>query len=381
MKIETKAVHAGHLNESTRDVTAAIHLSTTFEKAADGSLPGGHLYARPSNPNREALERALATIEDGAAALSFSSGSAATLGVLHALSPGDHVIAGTDVFYGTLILLKSLMSNWGLTSSQVNMQDLSAVEQAITPKTRLIWVETPSNPLLSVSDIAGIVAIARKFDLAFNLTTRGLLVACDNTVATSMNQRPLQLGADITMHSVTKYISGHSDVLGGALIFREAGPLFEKIHSIQREGGSVPSPFEAWLTLRGMQTFPYRMRAHSENAQKVAEFLNKHPKVEAVHYPGLPSHPGHQIAARQMTAFGGLLSIQVKGRQADAFKVCAAVKIFTHATSLGGTHSFIEHRKSVEGENGRSPENLLRLSVGLEHPDDLMEDLDQALKF
>ncbi len=382
MKIETKAVHAGHLKESSRDVTSAIHLSTTFEKAPDGSLPGGHLYARPSNPNRDALEHALATIEDGAAALAFSAGSAATLAVLHSLAPGDHVIAGSDVFYGTLTLLKNLMSNWGLTFSLVNMQDLSALEKAITGQTRLLWVETPSNPLLSVSDIGAIIAIAQKFNFQkFNLKTRNILVACDNTVATSMNQRPLQLGADITMHSVTKYISGHSDVLGGALIFREAGALFEKIQCIQREGGSVPSPFEAWLTLRGMQTFPYRMRAHSENAQRVAEFLSKHAKVEAVHYPGLPSHPGHKIAAKQMSAFGGLLSIQVKGGQADAFKVCAAVKVFTHATSLGGTHSFIEHRKSVEGVNSRSPENLLRLSVGLEHPDDLIEDLEQALKF
>jgi cystathionine gamma-synthase len=375
MKIETKAVHAGHLHESTRDVTPAIHLSTTFEKAPDGSLPGGHLYSRPSNPNRDALERALATIEDGAAALAFSAGSAATLAVLQSLAPGDHVLAGSDVFYGTLILLKSLMSNWGLTHSQVNMQDLGAIEKAITPQTRLIWVETPSNPLLGISDIAAIVSLAKK---------NNILVACDNTVATSMNQRPLQLGADITMHSVTKYISGHSDVLGGALIFKETGKetgaLLEKISAIQHEGGSVPSPFEAWLTLRGMQTFPYRMRAHSENAQRVAEFLSRHPKIEAVHYPGLPSHPGHKVAARQMSAFGGLLSMQVKGGQSQAFKVCGAVKIFTHATSLGGTHSFIEHRKSVEGVNSRTPENLLRLSVGLEHPDDLIEDLEQALR-
>ncbi len=206
MKIETKAVHGGHLNESSRDITPAIHLSTTFEKAADGSLPGGHLYSRPSNPNRDALEHALATMEDGAAALAFSAGSAATLAVLQSLAPGDHVIAGSDVFYGTLTLLKNLMSNWGLTFSLVNMQDLSALEQAITPQTRLIWVETPSNPLLSVSDIAAIVATAKRHGK--------ILVACDNTVATSMNQRPLQLGADITMHSVTKYLSGHSDVSG-----------------------------------------------------------------------------------------------------------------------------------------------------------------------
>jgi len=235
MKIETKAVHAGHVAESSRDVTPGIHLSTTFEKAADGSLPGGHLYSRPSNPNRAALEHALATMEDGAAALAFSAGSAATLAVFHSLSPGDHVIAGADVFYGTLTLLKNLMANWGLTYSLANMQDLSAVEKAITPQTRLIWVETPSNPLLGISDIAAIVSLAKKHNI---------LVACDNTVATSMHQRPLQLGADITMHSVTKYISGHSDVLGGALVFKDSGALLEKISAIQREGGSVPSPLK-----------------------------------------------------------------------------------------------------------------------------------------
>ncbi len=372
MKIETRAVHAGRKPEGgTRDVTPAIHLSTTFQKAGDGSLPGGFLYSRTDNPNRAALEEALASLEEGAAALAFSSGNAATLALLHALAPGDHVIIGVDVFYGTAILLKNLLANWGLKYSVVNMQDLRAVERAVTAATRLIWVETPSNPLLNVTDIGATAAIARK---------AGALLACDNTWATPLLQLPLKLGADVVMHSVTKYLSGHSDVLSGALIFKEPGPLFEKIRGIQRDGGSVPSPFECWLTLRGLQTFPYRVRAQSASAQKIAEFLTGQPKIEAVHYPGLPSHQGHRTAASQMSGFGGMLSIQVKGGQEEAFRLAAAVRLFTHATSLGGPHSLIEHRASVEGSATRSPLNLLRLSIGLEHPDDLIDDLEQALK-
>jgi cystathionine gamma-synthase len=372
MKIETRAVHAGRQPErGTRDVVPAIHQSTTFQKAADGSLPGGYLYGRPNNPNREALENALASLEEGAAALAFSSGSAATLALMHSLAPGDHVIAPDDAYYGTAILLNTHLRDWGLKATQVDMRDLKAVERAVTPATRLIWAETPSNPMLHVTDIRAVAAIAKR---------AGVLLAFDNTWATPLLQQPLNLGADVVMHSVTKYLSGHSDVLSGALVFREAGPLFERARTMQREGGSVPSPFECWLTLRGLQTFPYRVRAHSENAQHVAEFLSRQPKIEAVHYPGLSSHQGHKIAAAQMSSFGGMLSIQVKGGQAEAFKVCAAVKIFTHATSLGGPHSLIEHRASVEGPTTKSPANLLRLSIGLEHPDDLIEDLEQALK-
>ena len=371
MKIETLAVHAGQNPErGTRDVTPAIHLATTFQKADDGTLPGGYLYSRPNNPNREALESALALLEGGAAALSFSSGSAATFAVLQSLSPGDHVIVGEDVFYGTLVLLKTIMANWGVTFTQVRMQDLAKVERAITPKTRLFWVETPSNPMLAITDLRAVIALAQK---------AGAIVACDNTVGTPMLQRPLELGADISMHSVTKFLSGHSDVLTGALVFRESGPLFERIRHIQQQSGGVPSPFECWLTLRGLQSFPYRMRGICASAQRVAEFLSTHPKIEAVHYPGLPKHPGHGIAAAQMSGgFGGLMSMQVMGGRAEAFKALAAVKIFTHATSLGGTHSLIEHRASVEGPDTRSPANLLRLSIGLEHPDDLIEDLEQA---
>jgi cystathionine gamma-synthase len=382
MKIETRAVHAGRRIESgTRDVTPAIHLSTTYQKADDGSLPGGFLYSRTDNPNRAALEEVLASLEEGSAALAFSSGNAATLALLHALAPGDHVIAGEDVFYGTASLIKSLLGPWGLTHTLVDMQNLAAVESAITPATKLIWVETPSNPLLHVTDIRGICAIAKK---------AGALVACDNTWATPLLQLPLRLGADVVMHSVTKYLSGHTDVLSGALVFRtngaktdgeqHAGTLFEKVRVIQREGGSVPSPFECWLVLRGLQTFPYRVRAQSAGAQRIAEFLHQQPKIEAVHYPGLSSHSGHKVATAQMSSFGGMLSIQVKGGQVEAFKLAAAVKLFTHATSLGGPHSLIEHRASVEGAATRSPVNLLRLSIGLEHPDDLIDDLEQALK-
>jgi cystathionine gamma-synthase len=374
MKIETRAIHAGRKPESgARDVTPAIHLSTTFHKAEDGSLPGGFLYSRTDNPNRAALEEALASLEEGEAALAFSSGNAATLALLHALAPGDHIIAGEDVFYGTAILIHTLAS-WGLKHSFVNMQDLSAVERAVTPATRLIWVETPSNPLLHVTDIAAIAAIAQKANA---------LLACDNTWATPLLQRPLQgLGADVVMHSVTKYLSGHSDVLSGALVFKHTGTLFEKVRSIQRDGGAVPSPFECWLSLRGLQTFPYRVRAQSQSAHQIAEFLDQQPKskIEAVHYPGLRSHPGHKIAAAQMSGFGGMMSIQVKGGQAEAFKLVSGLKLFSHATSLGSTHSLIEHRASVEGANTRSPANLLRLSIGLEHPDDLIEDLEQALE-
>ncbi len=372
MKIETRAVHAGRKIESgTRDVTPAIHLSTTYQKADDGSLPGGFLYSRTDNPNRAALEEVLASLEEGAAALAFSSGNAATLALFHALAPGDHVIAGEDVFYGTASLLKSLLGPWGLTHTLVNMQDPAAVERAITPATKLIWVETPSNPLLHVIDIRSICAIARK---------AGALVACDNTWATPLLQLPLKLGADVVMHSVTKYLSGHSDVLSGALVFKTNGGKTNGVRVIQREGGSVPSPFECWLVLRGLQTFPYRVRAQSAGAQRIAEYLSQQPKIEAVHYPGLASHSGHKIAAAQMSSFGGMLSIQVKGGQVEAFKLAAAVKLFTHATSLGGPHSLIEHRASVEGAATRSPVNLLRLSIGLEHPDDLIDDLEQALK-
>lgn len=372
MKIETLAVHAGHgIEPGTRDVTPAIHLSTTFERAEDGSFPGGYTYSRESNPNRAALEKCLALLEEGAAAIAFSSGNAATMAVFQGLAAGDHVIAGQDVFYGTALLLNNHLGPWGLKSSYVDMRDPLKIEQALTPATKVIWVETPSNPLLNITDLRAVAAIARKSNA---------LVACDNTWATPALQSPLQLGADVVMHSVTKYLSGHSDVLGGALIFKERNAFYEKVRFIQHAGGAAPSPFECWLAMRGIQTFPYRVRAQSETAQRVAEFVSGQRAIEAVHYPGLPSHPGHKIAAGQMSGFGGMLSIQVKGGKAEAFKLAAGVKLFTRATSLGGAHSLIEHRASVEGATTRSPANLLRISIGLEHKDDLIADLEQAIK-
>ena len=372
MKIETRAVHAGHKAEpGTRDVAPAIHLSTNFKKAEDGSLPGGFLYSRTNNPNRAALEEALASLEEGAAAVAFSSGNAATAALFQALAPEDQVIAGADVFYGTGVLLNSVFKTWKLATTFVDMREVAAIERAITPATRIIWVETPSNPLLNITDIRAVVALARK---------HRLLVACDNTWATPLLQHPLALGVDIVMHSVTKYLSGHSDVLSGALIFREQNALYEQVRAIQNAGGAVPSPFECWLTLRGLQTFPYRVRAQSESAQRIAEFLAAQRQIESVHYPGLKSHPGHKIAAGQMSSFGGMLSVQVKGGKAEAMKLVAGVKLFTHATSLGGAHSLIEHRASVEGPDTKTPANLLRLSIGLEHADDLIEDLKGAIE-
>lgn len=374
MKIETKAVHAGHQPEpGSRDVSPAIHLSTNFEKADDGSLPGGYLYSRSGNPNRGALEEALTSLEEGAATIAFSSGNAASAAILQSLAPGDHVVLGEDVFYGTAALLNDVLKSWGLKATFVNMTDLSAVKRAITPATRVLWIETPSNPLLNITDIRAVAGIAKE-------ANANSIVVCDNTWATPLLQLPLQLGADIVMHSVTKYLSGHGDVVSGALVFKEHSEFYQKVRQFQNTGGAVPSPFECWLTVRGLQTFPYRVRAQSHTAQRIADFLNGQPAIETVHYPGLASHPGHKVAAAQMSGFGGMLSVQVKGGKDEALKLASSLKIFTHATSLGGTHSLIEQRSSVEGPATKTPANLLRISIGLEHGDDLIEDLEQALK-
>jgi len=371
MRLETLAVHAGHaIDPATGAVTAPIHLSTTFERGADGSYPRGYIYTRTANPNRSALEKCLAALEGGAAAAAFSSGSAATMTLLQALAPGDHVIAPVDVYHGTARLLREVFAPWGLETSFVDMTDPGQIEQAVRTTTRLIWVETPSNPLLKIADIARVSDIAH---------AAKALCACDNTWATPVLQRPFELGADLIVHATTKYLGGHGDVLGGGLIAKRDDGFFQRIRNIQTSGGAVPSPFECWLVLRGVPTLPYRMPGHSENALRVATFLSQHPTVEAVHYPGLKEHPGHEIASRQMKQPGGMLSFQVKGGRKRAFEVAAKVKVFTRATSLGGAESLIEHRASVEGPETRTPDNLLRLSIGLEHADDLIEDLAQAL--
>ena len=371
MKIETQAVHAGRdVDPTTGAVTPPIHLSTTFEREADGSYPRGYIYSRTGNPNRNALEKCLAALERGAAAAAFSSGSAATTAVFQALRPGDQVIAPTDVYHGTARILRETFAPWGLETTFVDMGDPARVQQAVRDVTKLIWVETPSNPLLKIADIARISEIAHDV---------GALCACDNTWATPVLQRPFEFGADLVIHATTKYFCGHSDVLGGAVIAKTQDEYFQRIRNIQTGGGAVPSPFDCWLVLRGISSLPYRMRAHSETALTVAAFLSLHSGVEAVHYPGLTGHSGYDVAVRQMTLPGGMLSFQVKGGRERAFDVTAKVKLFTRATSLGGAESLIEHRASIEGPESKTPENLLRLSIGLEHADDLIEDLSQAL--
>jgi cystathionine gamma-synthase len=316
------------------------------------------------------LEQALAQIEGGASAVAFASGMAATMAVFQTLAPGDHIVAPLDAYFGTAKLLREHLIPWGLHVSFVEMTDLAAVAAALKPTTRLVWTETPSNPTISVTDLAAVGALAHG---------AGALVACDNTWATPFLQRPLALGYDLAVHSTTKYLSGHADVMGGAVVTREAGALAERLRSVQTIGGAVPSPFDSWLVLRGIRTLPYRMRGHCANAAAVASFLAGHPRVERVHYPGLPTDPGYAIASRQMAAAGGMLSVVVKGSRAEAFDLAARLRLFTRATSLGGPESLIEHRASVEGPATRAPEGLLRLSIGLEHPDDLVADLAQAL--
>ncbi len=372
MKIETIAIHAGQEPDPTSGaVIPPIYLSTTFERAEDGNYPHGYVYTRAGNPNRTMLEQCLTALEGGADCAAFGSGMAAAMSVFQALRPGDHVIAPDDAYHGVTRLLRELMLPWGLEYTPVDMDDPANVRAALRPSTRMVWIESPSNPLLKVADIAAIAEIAHEV---------GATCAVDNTWATPIFQRPLGMGADLAIHATTKYLGGHSDVLGGAVVTREVGPLFERVRFIQGNGGAVPSPFDCWLILRGIRSLAYRMRAHADHAMQVARFLDAHPQIERVHYPGLASHPGHAVAARQMCGgFGGMLSVAVRGGQTAAMGVAARVKIFTRATSLGGTESLIEHRASVEGPESKTPQNLLRLSVGLEHPADLIADLAQAL--
>src|SRR5437763_4904046 len=370
MKIETVAVHAGHtIDLATGAVSAPIHLSTTFERDVEGGYPRGFMYTRNNNPNRQALEEGISALEGGAAGAAFGSGTAATMAIFQALEPGDHVLAHLDAYYGTSRLLCEIFLRWGLEADFIDMSDLAAVKKSLRKKTKLAWMETPSNPLLKIVDVAAVTQI---------LHDVGVLCVCDNTWAPVL-QRPFDLGADLILHSTTKYFGGHCDVAGGIAVSRTENEFFQRVRTIQYSGGAIPSPFDCWLILRGMRTLPWRMRAHSENAMKVACFLAQHQQVEHVHYPGLPSHPGHEIAGKQMSMFGGMLSFDVAGGREAAMNVAAKTKIFIRATSLGGVESLIEHRASIEGKGTTSPESLLRLSIGLENADDLIEDLDQAL--
>ena len=368
---ETLAAHAAlGPDPATGAATPPIVLATTFERAADGSFPHGYIYTRTGNPNRSALEASLAELEGGAACAAFASGQAAVLAVFQSLAPGDHVVAPMDVYHGVRTLLKDIFERWGLVVTFADLSDLKAAERAITPKTKLVWAETPSNPLLRVTDLRGLATLAH---------AKGALLAVDNTWATPVLQRPIALGADLVMHSTTKYLSGHSDALGGAIVARVEDGLFAGVRKVQQVGGAVPSPFDCWLVARGIRSLPSRMRTHCENAARVADFLSRRKGVTAVHFPGLPGHPGHAVAKGQMSSFGGMMSIETDGDAARAQKVAARVKVFLRATSLGGTESLIEHRRSVEGPYSTCPETLLRLSIGLEHPDDLIADLDQAI--
>ncbi len=370
MRIETIAVHAGHAVDATTGAVAApLYLSTTFERDVEGTYSRGFMYTRNDNPNRQALERGVSMLEGGEAAAAFASGTGATMSILQALSPGDHVLAHVDAYYGTSRLIREIFVRWGLEADFVDMSDLAAVKKALRSNTKLAWAETPSNPLLKIVDLAAVAEVVRK---------TGALLVCDNTWAPVL-QRPFDLGADLILHSTTKYFGGHCDVLGGIVVAKTDNEFFQRIRGIQYEGGAVPSPFDCWLILRGMRTLPWRMRAHSGNAIKIAEFLARHSKVKRVHYPGLQSHPGHKIAAAEMSMFGGMLSLEVRDGYDAAMSVAAKTKIFIRATSLGGVESLIEHRASIEGPGTTSPEGLLRLSIGLENADDLIEDLDQAL--
>ena len=375
MKIETTAIHAGRrIDPTTGAVAIPIHLSSTFERAVEGDYPRGFSYSRDNNPVRQTLERCLAALEGGNDAICFSSGLAVATAIVQGLEPGDHIVAPDDVYWGLRKVIGDLFAHAGLETTYVDMTQPDAVRAALRPKTRLLWVETPSNPLMRITDLTAIAQISRE-------AGRKLVTVCDGTFATPVLQRPLDCGIDMVAHSTTKYISGHSDVVGGALIARYNNYLFERARTAQKYGGAVPSPFDCWLSLRGIETLPCRVRTHSENAIALAEYLEKHPKVEAVHYPGLASHPGYAIAARQMCGgFGGMLSFQIRGGREEAMAVAARCELFIRATSLGGTHSLIEHRASIEGPNTRTPQNLLRVSVGLEHIDDLVEDLGKALR-
>jgi len=372
MKLETLAVHAGREPDAaTGALREPIHLSTTFERGPDGQYPHGYFYSRSGNPNRTSLEHAVAALECGAEAVAFASGSAATLAVFSLAAPGGRIVCSSDCYHGTARQLREILPRFGVQAEFVDTTDLAAVERALAPGAALLWVETPSNPLLRVSDLAALATLAR---------SSGALLGCDNTFASPVLQRPFEIGADLVMHSSTKFLGGHSDVLGGIVVAREQGQMLARLREFQGAGGGVPSPFDCWLLLRSLPTLPVRVRTQAANALAIARFLADHPRIERVHYPGLEAHPGHALAARQMQGgFGAVVSVQVPGGAGEALAVAARAKIFTRATSLGGVESLVEHRASMEGPHTQTPPNLLRLSIGLENPADLVADLDQAL--
>ncbi len=370
---DTLVAHAGgQPDAATGAVVPPIHLATTYERAADGSYPAGFRYARGGNPTRERLEHVLARLEGGATCAAFASGMAAAAAVLHVLGAGAHVVVPDDVYYGLRALLREETQRGQLTCTAVDMTDLDALREALRPETQLVWVETPSNPLLKITDIEAVARLAHGGADA--------RVVVDGTWTTPLLQRPLERGADLVVHSVSKYVAGHSDVLGGAVVARAEDAFFERIRTAQATGGAVLGAFGAWLALRGLRTLHVRMERQCTSAARLARFLAEHPHVARVHYPGLEVHPGHAVAQKQMEKFGGMLSFEIDGPAEAARAAASRCAVFTQATSLGGTESLIEHRASVEGPDSHVPPALLRCSVGLEHVGDLLSDLNQAFE-
>jgi len=369
--LQTLAVHSGRgVDPCTGAVSLPIYTSTTFERDLDGEYSRGYAYSRVGNPNRASLEACLTALEGGKDTIAFSSGMAAAFAVFQSLSPKDHVLLHRDMYFGVRELLHGVFGRWGLEHSIVDMRNTREVCAACRPETKLLWLETPSNPLIEVVAIEPIAEVARSV---------GAILLCENTFATPVLQNPLALGADLVVHSLTKYLSGHSDVLGGAVVLKHTSEIGQRIREFQQKGGAVPAPFDCWLILRGIETLVARMRILCGNARRLADFLSTHKAISAVHYPGLASNDGYDVAKRQMRDFGGMLSFELHGGRTAALNVVGQLKLIIRATSLGGTHTVIEHRASIEGPRTRAPESLLRISVGLEDPEDLICDLDQAL--
>lgn len=372
MRFETKAIHAGlDVANDSQAVVPPISPSTVFEIDAGGRNEEDFHYTRLNNPNRQQLEQLIASLEKGKACAAFSSGVAAAAAVLQALDPGDHVLIPDDVYAGNRFLVQKVMLRWGLEVDFIRMTDPEIIRQNLREETRLIWIETPSNPMLRITDIRAVCQLARENDC---------YTCVDNTWPTPLNQLPLELGADLVLHSTTKYFGGHSDLLGGAIVAKTEDGIFERIREIQKMAGAVPSPRDCWLLSRSIRSFPYRMRGHNQNAAKLAQFLDNHPNIKEVFFPGLPMNEGHEVAKQQMSGFGGMISFLIHGDKEKAIEIVGKAKLIKRATSLGGVESTWEHRRSSEGEDSLTPQNLIRISVGLEHPEDLIEDLEQALE-
>jgi cystathionine gamma-synthase len=375
VKPESRAAQAlGFVDPTTRAVVPPIQVSTTFERDADGRYPAGLEYTRADNPTYELPEKLLADLEGGASAMLFSSGMAAATAVFCALVPGDHVVAPQVMYWGIRKWISEFALSWGIEATYVDTGDLDAIAAAIRPgRTRVVWVETPSNPTWAITDLAGAARVAHD---------AGAYLVADSTVATPVLTRPIEHGVDLVVHSATKYLNGHGDVLAGAVVAAADDPFVQRIRSWRRSAGAVPGSFDAWLLLRGMRTLFPRVRQSSATALRIAAHFEADPRIEVVLYPGLPSHPGHDIACRQMAGgFSGMLSMRIRGGEAAAMATAGRLRAFVRATSLGGTESLVEHRSSVEGPSTPVPGDLLRFSIGLEDPDDLIADLDQALEY